>query len=143
MKSNEIRLPLLIAASVLLAGVFGCPGLMPGPESVLEGTWELNQSADPAVTDWLLTFDSRGDLTEVSYEVAGVRKTWTDPPATVSVDGDQVRIAATQSGNGLNFYGVLDSVTDPTIATGSLSANMVVGNLTISVPQGEATLVKQ
>ncbi len=141
MKRTTSCLSLLIAATVLLFTLGGCP-LQPA-DAVLAGTWKLNQSADPTVSDWLLTFDSRGNLTEVAYTVAGVGITWNDPPASVSVDGANVHISATQSGNGLNFYGTLDSATKPTSATGELSAHMVVGNLTVSVPQGPATLVKQ
>lgn len=142
MTVDRIRLSLLIAVSALLAGVFGCPELQPA-ESVLAGTWELNQSANANVTDWLLTFDSQGDLTQMSYVVDNVLIIWTDPPAAVRVDGDQVHISATQSGNGLNFDGTLDSTEAPTTATGSLSADLVIGDLRVSVPQGPATLVKQ
>ncbi len=141
MKRTATCLSLLMTATVLLFALGGCP-LQPA-DAVLAGTWKLNQSADPTVSDWLLTFDSRGNLTEVAYTVAGVGINWNDPRASVSVNGTDVHISATQSGNGLNFYGTLDSTTEPTSATGDLSANMVVGNLTVSIPQGSATLIKQ
>jgi hypothetical protein len=146
MKTNGIRLSLLIGASALLAGVFGCPGLMPGPESVLEGTWELvpSDGFDAPLTNCLLTFDSRGELTEVSYVFENqTTVTWREAPASASVDGDQVHISATQSGNGLNFYGTLNSTTEPTSADGTLSVDLVIGSFSTSVSQGAATLVRQ
>ena len=96
------------------------------------------------MTNWTLAFDSNGKLTQVAYAlVGGATVTWDDPPASVSVDGDALHISATESGNGLVFDGTLDSATEPTRATGSVSSNFVAGGLTISVPRGDATLVKQ
>lgn len=145
MTVNRTHLSLLIVTSALLAGVFGCPELQPA-ESVLVGTWELTPSDgfDAPLTNCLLTFDSRGEITVVSYEFEDqTTVTWNNPPASVSVDGDQIHISATQSGNGLNFYGTLNSTTEPTSADGTLSANMVIGNFSMFVSQGAATLVKQ
>jgi hypothetical protein len=146
MTVNRTHVSLLVVTSAMLAGVFGCPGLMPRPESVLEGTWELipGDGFDEPLTNCLLTFDSRGEITAVSYEFEGQSTVmWRDPPASVSVDGDQVHISATQSGNGLNFYGTLNSTTEPTSADGTLSANLVIGNFSTSVSQGTATLVRE
>ena len=144
MTAHRIRLPLLIAVSASLAGIFGCPDLQPA-NGVMHGTWLLtpSQNANPPVTNILLTFDPTGQLTTMSYTVNGTTLTWNDPPPFVAVDGTSVRITATQSGNGLMFDGTLNSATAPTSATGTLSANLVVGNLTVSVPQGTATLTKQ
>ncbi|MGE0480351.1 MAG: hypothetical protein AB7Q17_07760 [Phycisphaerae bacterium] len=69
--------------------------------------------------------------------------TWDYPPGSVSVDGDQVHISATSSGNGLNFFGTLDSATAPTKADGEVTANLNVGSVHVSVSHGEASLVKQ
>ncbi len=137
----------LVAAGVLSVGILGgCPGLLPGPESVLEGTWELVPSVplNPQLEHWYLTFDSRGNLSQVKYTFVDLTTvTWTHPRGSVSVDGDQVHISATQSGNGLNFYGTLDSKTEPTIATGSLTTNLIFGDVHVSLSEGDATLVKQ
>lgn len=147
MKTRRVRPMVLAAAGVLLAGILGgCPGLLPGPESVLEGTWELVPSValNPQLAHWYLTFDSRGDLTQVKYTFVDLTTvTWNDPQGTVDVDGTQVHISSTKSGNGLTFDGTLDSETEPTIAAGNLTANVIFGDIHISTSQGEATLVKQ
>lgn len=146
MKAKRARSTFLVAVSVLLPGVFGCPSLTPPPEAVLEGTWELvpSVSTDPQLTRWHLTFDANGDLSQVRYTfVDETVVTLNYPPGSVNVDGAQIHISSTASGNGLTFDGTLDSETAPTRATGSLTSNVIFGDLKISVSQGEATLVKQ
>jgi len=147
MTTNRVRLPLLLAAGILLTGVFGCPvSILLPPESVLAGTWQLTPSQNliPPVKDWLLTFDYGGQLTEVSYTVADLaRFTWTNPQATVTISGDQLHISVAFMGNGFTFDGTLDSTTAPTSATGPLSADLIAGDLTVSLSQGAASLVKQ
>lgn len=146
MRATRNRSVVLIASSVLLVGIFGCPELAPPPEAVLEGTWELvpTISFGPQLEHLYLTFDSDGDLSQVKYTFVDLTTvTWDYPPGSVSVDGDQVHISSTQSGNGLTFDGTLDSATDPTKADGEVTANLNVRSVHFSVSQGEARLVKQ
>lgn len=146
MKATRSRSTTLIASSLLLAGIFGCPELTPPPEAVLEGTWELVPAVSfgPQLEHLYLTFDSDGDLSQVKYTFVDLTTvTWDYPPGSVSVDGDQVHIFSTQSGNGLTFDGTLDSATDPTKADGEITANLIVKNVHFSVSQGEASLVRQ
>lgn len=146
MNATRNRLTVLMASSLLLTGILGCPELAPPPEAVLEGTWELVPSVSfgPQLEHLYLTFDSDGDLSQVKYTFVDLTTvTWDYPPGSVSVDGDQVHISATSSGNGLNFVGTLNSATDPTNADGEVTANLNVGSLRVSVSQGEASLVKQ
>ena len=146
MTATRNRSTVLIASSVLLAGIVGCPKLVPPPEAVLEGTWELVPSVSfgPHLEHLYLTFDSDGDLSQVKYTFVDLTTvTWDDPPGSVSVDGDQIYIFTASSGNGLSFFGTLDSATDPAKADGEVTANLNVGSVQISVSQGEASLVKQ
>lgn len=142
-RSPSIR---LIAASVLLSGILGCVPILPPPEAALEGTWELvpSDTVDPRLTDWFLTFDSAGELARVTYTfVGGETVTWSNPPGSTNVEEDQVHVSVTVLGNGFTFDGTLDSVKTPSIATGTVSASIMIGGVEISVEQGEATLVKQ
>lgn len=146
MKAERVRSMILTSAGVLLAGVWGCVELPPPAESVLAGTWEIvsHESLNPQLAHWYLTFDSDGELAQVRYTFVDLTTvTWDYPPGSTSVDGDQVQISSTKSGNGLTFDGTLDSATEPTQATGSLTSNLIFGDLQISVSKGEATLVKQ
>ncbi|MEW6252491.1 MAG: hypothetical protein AB1716_17785 [Planctomycetota bacterium] len=146
MKRNWIRVPLLFAATALLAANFGCPAPAPPPEAVLAGVWQMvpSQNFNPQLTNWFLTFDEDGELTQVSYTFAGAATvTWNNPPSATTVNGTAVFISVTQSGNGLTFDGTLNSATAPTSATGTLNSNLVVGGVTITVNQGPATLNKQ
>lgn len=143
MRIERARLSLLIATSVVLAGAVGC---WPTPSSVLEGTWRLvlDEASNSPVTEYYLTFDADGKLTEVSYTVAdNATVTWDDPPASVSVNGDVVTIAATQGGNGLVFEGTLDSAQEPTSAEGTLTLNIVLGGVTVSLDRGQASLTRE
>jgi hypothetical protein len=138
------RLPALVVGCALLLTMAGCPAPTPPPEAVLAGTWQLvpSQTFTPALTNWFLTFNSDGDLTQISYTFAGFATvTLNNPPSATNVNGSSVFISSTVSGNGLTFSGTLNSTN--TVATGTLSSNLVVGGVTISVDQGPATLTKQ
>ncbi|MCO6438380.1 MAG: hypothetical protein J5J06_14900 [Phycisphaerae bacterium] len=146
MNAIRSRPTLLVAASVLLAGILGCPGVVPPPEAVLEGTWELipSDDVDSRLTGSFLAFDSNGDLARVTLtfdDETTVRLNY--PPASTSLDGDQVHISITFVGNSLTFDGTLDSETEPTMATGEVTRRLILGDVTISETQGEATLIRQ
>ncbi len=146
MRATRNRSVVLIASSVLLVGIFGCPELAPPPEAVLEGTWEVvpTETFGPQFKHLYLTFDSGGELSQVKYTFVDLATvTWDYPPSSVSVDGDQIQVSATSSGNGLSFIGTLDSATDPAQADGDVSANVNIGNVRATVSKGEASLVKQ
>lgn len=146
MKAMRSHSTLLIVGSLLLTGIFGCPELITPPESVLEGTWELvpNVPFNPKLEHLYLTFDSSGDLAQVRYTFVDLTTvTWDYPPGTISVDGDQIHISTTKSGNGLTFDGTLDSATTPTQAAGRVNSNLIFSDIHVTVSQGDATLVKQ
>lgn len=132
----------VVVGAALLAATTGCPFSSP-PEAVLEGTWKLttSQALNPPVTDWLLTFDKNGDLTEVKYTANAATVTWDRPRATTNVDGSDVSISGERSGGSLTFEGTLDSTN--TVITGKLTSTLEVGSATITVDHGDATMTKQ
>jgi len=133
----------LIAASVLLSGISGCCAIRT-PESALEGTWELVVSNPlPHLTKTTMTFDCSGHMTQVSYTIDENTITWNSPSSDVSVAGDQVHVSATQGLAGFTFDGTLDSTSAPARASGKLDLNLNFGPVSLSLNQGDATLVKQ
>lgn len=133
-----------LAGIGLLLSLGGCFFSRPPPEAVLQGVWQLVPATQftPPIENWLLTFNDDGELTQVSYQFAGLATvTWNNPNGATNVDGSSVYVSATQSGNGLTFSGTFNS--DETVATGELTSNLIAGGLTISVTQGAATLTKQ
>lgn len=144
MKATRIRLTLLVAAGAPLVGIFGCDA-MTRPDSVLAGTWELipSEPPNPEVSDWFLTFNSAGEMTELSFNFGDRTITWSDPRSSTSVDGDEVHISVTHNGQVMTFDGTLDSATEPTSADGSLTAIVIVDDVEISDAKGDATLIKQ
>jgi len=138
------RLTLLVAAGLPLVGILGCDGL-PSPKSLLAGTWELipSEPPNPDMKDWLLTFDTAGELTGVSFTLGDRTITWNDPISTTSVDQEELHISVTHIGQTLTFDGTLDSASEPTSADGSLTARVDVGDVAIANSEGDATLVKQ
>lgn len=145
MKAKRLRSAVVIAASVLSVGIFGCPTLMPG-ESVLEGTWEIVPDAgfDAPLTNLFISFDGRDQLSEVSYRFTdGVGVTWRRPQNSTELEGDTLHVTCTVGPSGFTFDGTLNSGTTPTSAAGTLALNLELGNLSISMPQGPATLVRQ
>jgi len=146
MTAKRNRSILLIAGSVLPAGIFGCPQVLPPPEAAMEGTWEVipDDTVDPRLTDWILTFNANGELTQVTYTlVGGETVRWNDPQGSTDVDEDQVHISVAFGPNGFTFDGTLDSVKTPTMATGVVGTTVTIGGIEISEPEAEATLVKQ
>jgi hypothetical protein len=146
MIAKQYHLLLFIACSVLPSGMSGCVPILPPPEAALEGTWEVipEDTVDPRLTDWFLTFDSQGRLTEVEYTfVGGDTATWHNPSGSTEVDEDQVHISVTFLTNGFTFDGTLDSTKEPTIATGVVTVTARIGDIEISEEEAEATLAKQ
>ncbi len=145
MNSKRSRSILLIAGTVLSAGILGCPSVAPGPEAVLEGTWELIPTdLPPQLAKCLVTFNSRGDVTRVKFTLVDETTiTWNNPPSETEVDGDQVFVSGTTGNNKLTFDGTLDSETEPTIADGEFTIDVTFRDVTISEQAGEAILVKQ
>ncbi len=144
MTGHAIRLPLLIAAGVALVGLGGCPQ-PPGDDSVLKGTWEVvpDDGFDEPLSDIFVTFDARDQVSQVAYTFTdGVTVTWRHPDGSTTVDAVTIGVTCTVGGNGFTFNGTLNSDTAPTNADGILALNLELGNLSVSMPQGPATLVK-
>jgi hypothetical protein len=144
MRANGNRLYLLIAAS-LLTGILGCPGLLP-LDGLLTGTWQVvpDEGFNGPLTTLFITFDATDQLSHVSYTFEnGMTLTWRNPDGSTELAGDTIHVTCTVGGNGFTFDGTLDSTTRPTSADGTLSLNLELGNLSVSMPQGPATLVKQ
>lgn len=135
---------LLLAATLSLADFGGCCAIRT-PQSGLEGTWALVPANPlPFLSKSEITFDCRGTMTLVMFTFSdGNTLTWHSPSNETTVDGDQVHISVTQDAMGFNFDGTLDSTSTPSQATGKLDLNLNFGNVTLSLQQGNATLVKQ
>ncbi len=126
----------------------GCPinPIPTPPEAVLKGTWELRGDlvADE-VSDFLITFNSQGEITRLSYRFGFATIVVDDPTFIQSesnVDGDQVSIVVTWLlTNSLFFEGTLN--TAQTQIDGTTSFVIKIGSVEINVPTGAATLTKQ
>ncbi len=135
--------------SMVAVGVMICvPGCPPTTTSVLEGTWTLTEGAPPDanLTQVLLTFDSTGNLTTVTYVYNNktVTSTKAELTSTTTVSGQNVTISSTfgPSGNSsLDFTGTLNS--DNTVITGQAKFTLVISSTTtVTFPLGAATLTK-
>jgi len=119
-----------------------------GSKAVLTGTWELTEVHDPNsnLTNVLLTFDSDGELSYLSYDYLGVTTTVTGTALifNTSVDGSDVTLAGTFGGephNNLSFDGTLNS--DNTVIDGNASFLIYANNTYVYFPSGPATLTKR
>lgn len=119
----------------------GCGAFLP-PEAVLSGTWKLTTSSSDDLTELLLTFDQNGAMTQVTYKL-GTEVTLTSPfPSSSSnVDGKDVTITATFYGNSLIFRGTLND--GDNVITGTLTTQITVGVVVVTVNNGPGTLTKQ
>lgn len=110
-----------IAANLLPAGISGDEQIQLPPEAVMERTWQLmaGDTVEPRPTDWLLAFDSNGDLAPLKCTILdGDTDAWTDPSASTGVDEDQLLVSVPLPGNGFISDRTLDSVNAQTSATG-------------------------
>lgn len=139
MKATLLTSVVLTAAVSTLAG---CCGFGVPEGSVLEGVWQLDVEDDTNLGPTTLTFDSRGNLTQVSIQSsAAVTAVVTDPDADVTVSGSTVTIEVPRLLDGeLTFVGTLNS--DNTVVTGELTTSVTVGDLLILVDEGAATLTR-
>lgn len=137
----------VLAALVLLVPLSGCPvAVVPPPEAVLEGTWELTGDiVAPEVSNFLLTFDQNGKITRMNYQFNNFTVTANDPSfidSNSTVSGSDVNIAVTWlTVNTLVLDGTLNSAL--TQITGTASYKLVIGGVTVDVPAGAAQLTKQ
>ncbi len=100
---------IVVGAATLAVLSAGCTPVPPAT-AVLAGTWKLTTPSDVTnLTELLLTFDSNGNLSNVTYKI-GDKATITSPTptATTAVAGQNVTISATFVGNSLSFSGVLN-----------------------------------
>lgn len=135
-------------AVAALVPLCGCPFDFFGngnDNDVLEGTWLITGDAvSDEVSNFLVTFNGSGDITEISY-------TYNNSNITIDgnvigsdadVDGSDVDISASWGGSStLQFDGTLND--DQTVITGNLSYVIVIGAVTIESPPAAATLTKQ
>jgi hypothetical protein len=130
---------LVVPLASLLAG---CAPAPPPEEAVLEGTWAVSVQNNPDLQQLLLTFDANGKVTTVTYKLGdNAVITVPSPVGTGTVNGKDVTITAEFRGNGLEFDGTLNDAN--TIITGSLTTNIVLETIVITIDNGPATLTKQ
>lgn len=138
---------LMLGGVALLVAATGCPSAPPSvPEAVLEGTWELTGDlvADE-VSDFLITFDETGEITTIRYTV-GIINVVINAPASIqsssNVDGNSVTISAAWLGiNNLVFEGTLNDAESQ--IDGTTTFSIEVGSVKITVPTGDALLIRQ
>jgi hypothetical protein len=135
--SRTLSLGIALATLTLYSGCFV---VSPSPEYALYGTWELTNDQSTDLTQTLLTFDTKGQLTSVSYTALGVTVTNDNITGTSNVSGNNVTISTTFGANSLNFVGVFNA--DKTVATGEGGTSATLGGFTISVDNGPVTLTK-
>ena len=137
---NPSRTLSLGLALATLALYTGCIIVSPAEEAALHGTWELTTDQSTDLTQTLLTFDTKGQLTSVSYTAAGVTVTNDNIAGTSHVSGNNVTISTTFGLNSLNFIGIFNA--DKTVITGEGGTSATLGGITISVDNGPVTLTK-
>lgn len=117
------------------------PGLVPPPEAILAGTWELMQGEDASLGETLWVFDGSGNLVELRTTIGAVTVTERALVATTNVNDDLVVIQVGFAGSTMSFSGTLNA--DRTQATGTLSTEITFLGTTITIDGGLATLVKR
>ena len=134
-------LSLCVAASMCF--VVGCPvAPAPGPEAVLEGTWEIIP-ADPGDFEGFTfeaRFDSDGNLVEINgtRPEDGATASLDIDNATTTVDGSAVTISIPRPTKTTVFDGTLSE--DQNTITGTLTDEIELGDLEVTLPGGDLTL---
>ena len=132
----------LAALGVLFAGCISSGSSLPPEEAILADTWELTGDPVANLDSLTFTFDDRGDLETIVYQLSGTsRVTDTDPRGDVTVNGSEVTIDATILGNGTVFTGTLNNSNTQII--GELTTRLQIGSIVAEQDQGAATLTRQ
>lgn len=143
---NRMRLPrskylAMLVVPLAIVMLTGCPFIIT-TGAVLAGTWAVQAENAPDLNQLLLTFDANGNLTSITYQIGENAAVSATPVATTSVSGSLVSITAVfPINNSVNFSGTLNA--ENTVITGTLSTNITVGGLTVTLSNGPATLTKQ
>lgn len=137
---------LLCGAVSFLLTLGGCPDFEDPGVHILRGTWLLTGNVvSDEVSDFRLTFDHDGRITQISYVYNGATVTIRDSrfiQNSSDVDGDDVTILVNWLAvNNLSFRGTLSA--DQGEIVGTTSYSIQIGALEISVPTGPATLTRQ
>ena len=134
------RKALNVCVVASLGFVVGCP-MMPGPEAVLEGTWSITP-ADPGDGEgftYEAHFDSSGNLIEITgTRPDGATASLTIDNATTTVDGSAVTISIPRPTKTTVFDGTLSE--DQNTITGTLTDEIELGDLEVTLPGGDLTL---
>ena len=137
MRAHALFGPLSLGCGVWLTVAAGCAPV--GPVGTpLTDTWALAAPVDDVLTQLRLTFDARGRLVSVKFEL-GDTGTFTNSAAVGRgyVVADTVVIDGAFGGSRLAFTGTL--APGGTDAGGTLRARIVVGNSTVVVDDAPAT----
>ena len=125
-----------------LGFVVGCPLVpAPDPEGVLEGTWSITPT-DPGDFEGF-TYEARFDSSGVLVEITGTRPDGATASldienATTTVDGNDVTISIPRLTGTSVFSGTLSG--DQNTIVGSITDEIDLGNLEVSLPGGDLTL---
>ncbi len=132
----------LIAVTLLLF-VTGCPfgPQEPPAEAVLEGAWSVVPSEPGAIENatYEAVFDSNGQLTQLSaLRDDGATATLDTAGSVTSLDGSDVTISVQGTSTTTSlFEGTLSA--DQNTMTGSITRDIDLGDLEITLPGGELT----
>jgi len=139
------RVVLLLMLPGALIGIQGCgsPAAPPVPEAVLAGSWELTTVNPSNLPKTVLTFDSNGNLTNITYTVGGASVSQIPISGSTTVVDSTVTISETlPNGGSISFQGTLNEA--GTQATGNIVAVFSVTNIfTTTLPGVPAVLTKQ
>lgn len=125
----------------LLVFVVGCPQVAPPAEAVLEGQWSITPDDRGEFENFMYegTFDSDGQLVElVATRDDGATATLNTTGSVTTLDGSDVTISVPGPGAGTRvFEGTLSE--DQDTMTGSLTEEIDLGDLEVTVPGGDLT----
>ena len=132
--------PLACILFLVIGGGCQTAPLVPPPEAVLEGTWDLTPDHELVLTRNVFVFNELGRITEMRSVFLAITITERDIHRSTSVVGNNVTIATTGD---LIFEGTFNA--DFTVATGSLSTKFTIPftSTEISIDKGTATITKQ
>jgi hypothetical protein len=135
-----------IVVMILGVGLAGCislPGTtLPPEEAILAGSWGLTGDAVQNLDSLVFTFDDRGDLSLIVFQISGTQRlTDTNPRGDVTVSGSTVTIDTTILGSGTIFTGTLNA--DNTQIVGTLTTRLQIGSIVAETDQGAVTFTRQ
>ena len=142
-KVSSLSALFLLATTVSVSGC--CLSTSPPSEAELQGNWlVVTEQVLETLNRLLLTIDASGNIAKVTFQVTsnGAERTDNNPTGTTNVNGEDVTLQISFSGNNLAFAGTFQP-NNHNVLEGLISVSLNAAEGSVSLANEPAQLIRQ